>query len=75
MGMSSYMAYNMIYAATSGYEQDGVEQDWALYYVDYNPSGKGHFSFKMADSTPTGIIHLYFLTQETRGGKTIYLVR
>ncbi|MCT1404075.1 carbohydrate binding domain-containing protein [Paenibacillus sp. p3-SID867] len=66
MGISN-MAYNMVYAATSGYEQDGVEQDWALYYADDNPSGKGHFSFKMADSTPTGITHLYFFNPRNPG--------
>lgn len=54
------MGYNMAYAATDGYEKDGVKQDWALYYADDNPSGEGHFKFKMADSTPTGITHLYF---------------
>lgn len=59
VGMAN-MAYNMIYAATSGYDKDGVKQEWALYYADDNPRGQGHFSFKMADSTPTGITHLYF---------------
>ena len=66
VGMAN-MAYNMIYAATSGYEQDGVQQDWALYYADDNPSGQGHFSFKMADSTPTGITHLYFFNPGNPG--------
>ncbi|MFC0561573.1 glycoside hydrolase family 66 protein [Halalkalibacter alkalisediminis] len=54
------MAYNMAYAAVSGYEDDGVKQDWALYYSDNNLSGEGHFKFKMMDETPTGITHLYF---------------
>ncbi|MFC5464123.1 glycoside hydrolase family 66 protein [Lederbergia graminis] len=53
------MAYNMIYAATNGYEEDGVKQEWALYHAEGDSVGK-HFKFQMSDSTPTGITHLYF---------------
>jgi dextranase len=60
------MAYNMAYAAVSGYKDDGVKQDWALYYSDNNSSGKGHFKFKMSDSTPTGITHLYFFDMSNK---------
>ncbi|MEW9050031.1 MAG: glycoside hydrolase family 66 protein [Neobacillus sp.] len=60
------MAYNMAYAAVSGYEDDGVKQDWALYYSDNNSSGEGHFKFKMSDSTPTGITHLYFFDMSNK---------
>ncbi|MCZ8518299.1 MULTISPECIES: glycoside hydrolase family 66 protein [Paenibacillus] len=60
------MAYNMVYAATNGYDKDGVKQDWALYYADDNPRGTGQFSFKMADSTPTGITHLYFFNMRNK---------
>ncbi|MEW9050032.1 MAG: glycoside hydrolase family 66 protein [Neobacillus sp.] len=56
------MAYNMAYAAVSGYQQDGVKQDWALYHAD---SGS-HFTFKMADSTPTGITHLFFFDMSNK---------
>lgn len=66
MGMSN-MAYNMIYAATSGYDLDGVERDWALFYADDNPNGKGNFSFKMSDSTSTGITDLYFFNPRNPG--------
>lgn len=61
------MAYNMVYAATTGYGQDGVNQDWALYYADDNPRGTGPFSFKMSDSTPTGVTHLYFFNMANEG--------
>ncbi|NLJ19487.1 glycoside hydrolase family 66 protein [Globicatella sulfidifaciens] len=61
------MAYNMAYAAVSGYQEDGVEQDWALYFSEDNPRGTGHFMFKMADSTPTGITHLYFFDMRNKG--------
>ena len=57
----------MAYAAVSGYEEDGVKQDWALYYSDNNSSGEGHFNFKMSDSTPTGITHLYFFDMSNKG--------
>jgi dextranase len=60
------MAYNMAYAAVSGYEDDGVKQEWALYYSDNNDSGEGHFKFKMADETPTGITHLYFFDMSNK---------
>ncbi|UJF31846.1 glycoside hydrolase family 66 protein [Paenibacillus hexagrammi] len=61
------MEYNMIYGATTGYDKDGVQQDWALYYADDNPSGTGQFSFKMADSSPTGVTHLYFFNPANTG--------
>ncbi|KIL46812.1 glycoside hydrolase family 66 protein [Jeotgalibacillus campisalis] len=61
------MSYNMAYAAVSGYENDGVKQDWALYYSDDNPRGEGHFNFKMSDETPTGITHLYFFDMSNKG--------
>ncbi|WP_227521928.1 glycoside hydrolase family 66 protein [Bacillus solitudinis] len=60
------MAYNMAYAAVSGYEEDGVKQDWALYYSENNDNGEGHFQFKMSDSTPTGITHLYFFDMSNK---------
>ncbi|MGG3573983.1 glycoside hydrolase family 66 protein [Bacillus gobiensis] len=61
------MAYNMAYAAVTGYEKDGVKQDWALYYSDNNDRGEGQFKFKMADETPTGITHLYFFDMSNKG--------
>ncbi|WP_332693537.1 glycoside hydrolase family 66 protein [Halalkalibacter lacteus] len=60
------MSYNMAYAAVSGYEDDGVKQDWALYYSDNNDNGEGHFQFKMLDETPTGITHLYFFDMSNK---------
>lgn len=60
------MAYNMAYAAVSGYQEDGVKQDWALYFSEDNQRGTGHFMFKMADSTPTGITHLYFFDMSNK---------
>ncbi|WP_286172009.1 glycoside hydrolase family 66 protein [Gracilibacillus phocaeensis] len=49
------LPYNMAYAAVDGYEEDGVEQDWALYYSNDNDSGEGHFKFNMSGSA-----YLYF---------------
>ncbi|AFC29317.1 dextranase 1 [Paenibacillus mucilaginosus 3016] len=60
------MSYNMTYAATNGYDKDGVNSQWGLYYADDNPNGTGQFNFKMADSTPTGITHLYFFNMRNK---------
>ncbi|MFC5464128.1 glycoside hydrolase family 66 protein [Lederbergia graminis] len=60
------MAYNMVYAATNGYEEDGVKQEWALYFAEDNNRGEGHFNFKMSDSTPTGITHLFFFDMRNK---------
>lgn len=53
------MAYNMIYAATNGYEEDGVKKEWAIYHAEGDLAGQ-HFNFQMTDSSPTGITHLFF---------------
>lgn len=49
------LPYNMAYAAVDGYEEDGVKQEWALYYADDNDRGTGHFQFSMSATA-----YLYF---------------
>lgn len=53
------MAYNMVYAATNGYDLDGVDYRWGLNWAEGDKAGQ-QFSFKMADHTPTGVTDLYF---------------
>src|SRR5699024_1993391 len=60
------MAYNMAYAAVKGYEDDGVKQEWVLYFADDNDRGEGHFDFGMGDGSPTGIDKLYFFDMSNK---------
>ena len=59
----SNMAYNMIYAGTNSYQEDGVSDEWGLWYAeDHGEVGKrkgDRFTFEMG-SSPTGQSHLFF---------------
>ncbi|MED4129607.1 glycoside hydrolase family 66 protein [Shouchella miscanthi] len=44
-----------------GHEEDGVEQDWTLYYSDENDRGEGRFTFQMSD-----IASLYFFDMSNK---------
>ncbi|MFB9324656.1 glycoside hydrolase family 66 protein [Paenibacillus aurantiacus] len=60
------MAYNMVYAATNGYDKDNIDYRWGLQWAEGDKAGQ-QFSFKMADSTPTGITTLYFFDLQNAG--------
>lgn len=55
------LPYNMAYAVVDGYEEDGVKQEWALYYADDNDRGTGHFQFSMSATS-----YLYFFDMSNK---------
>lgn len=58
------MAYNMIYAGTDTFFQEGKyssqAEQWKLYFAHGNDRGEGEFKFHMGTS-PSGNSNLYFL--------------
>ncbi|WP_207652322.1 glycoside hydrolase family 66 protein [Clostridium chromiireducens] len=77
------MQYNMIYAATSNstngsnYWDDGVHEDWGLWYSENNSNvdKRGQrFTFFMSD-TPTGDSTLYFFNPWNKGWQDYILAQ